>query len=312
MVPQLPPAYIPVIEKLALTLVAAVLTSLASQLVPKLLLQRVRVSSQAHTMRMLTRNTVFLIGVLVVLSIWLESGANLTVAMGILGAGIAFASQEVIGSLAGYVNIVTGSLYHIGDRVRLGNVTGDVMDISILRTTVMEIGEWVHADQYSGRLVTVANRVVFSEPVYNYTHHFHFLWDEIMIPVTYSSDWRRATELMLEHAQDCTGPFLAGAEAQLEELARTYLIQKAPVQPTLYLVMTDNWIELTLRYIVEPRQRRQVRAQLHQELLQHFEQEPNITVASATFDIVGFPAPRHEPEKARKPAAQSPAPPQQQ
>ena len=91
--------------------------------------------------------------------------------MGILGTGIAFASQEIIGSLAGYLNILTGNLYRISDRVRIGNVVGDVLDISLMRTMVMEIGEWVKADQYTGRIVSIANRAVFSDPVINYTQH---------------------------------------------------------------------------------------------------------------------------------------------
>jgi small-conductance mechanosensitive channel len=164
-----------------------------------------------------------------------------------------------------------------------------VLDISILRTTVMEIGEWVNADQYTGRVVTVANRAVFSAPVFNYTRHWRYLWDEIMIPVTYASDWRRAGEIMLEHGREYTSRFLGEAQAELQYLAQVYPVQKASVEPTLYVMMTDNWIEITLRYVVEARERRQVTGQLHRELLQHFEAEPDITVASATFEIVGFP-----------------------
>jgi small-conductance mechanosensitive channel len=250
---------------------------------------RVKDPTQAHTLNMLVRNSIFLVGSAVILFFWLGAGSDLTVAMGILGAGIAFASQEVIGSFAGYVNIVTGSLFRIGDRVQIGHVTGDVLDVSILRTTVMEIGEWVQADQYTGRLVTVANRVVFSDPVFNYTQHWPYLWDEITIPITYNSDWRRAGELMVEHGREYTAHLQAQAEAQLRSLRDAYPVHKATVEPTLYLVMTDNWIELTLRYVVEAQARRQVKTQLHHELLQHFESEAEITVASATFEIVGFP-----------------------
>jgi small-conductance mechanosensitive channel len=242
-----------------------------------------------HTLRMLIRNTLFFAGSVIVLVIWLGVGSNFTVAMGILGAGIAFASQEVLGSFAGYLNIVTGSLYRIGDRVRIGDVVGDVMDISILRTTVMEIGEWVRADQYTGRIVTIANRAVFADPVFNYTQHWHYLWDEIMIPVTYASDWRHAGELMLEHGRQYSAHLQKEARAELHKMVRRYLVHDTPVEPALYVVMTDNWIELTLRYVVEARERRAVKGQLHQELLQHFEVEAGITVASATFEIVGLP-----------------------
>jgi small-conductance mechanosensitive channel len=286
---QLPATYVNVILKLIFSLLALILTLVASRALRNVLRVRVKDPTRVHTLYMLVRNSVFLAGGIVILLIWLGAGSNFTVAMGILGAGIAFASQEVIGSFAGYVNIVTGNLFRIGDRVRIGNVVGDVMDISVLRTTVMEIGEWVPADQYTGRIVTVANRFVFSDPVYNYTQNWPYLWDEIMIPVTYHSDWRRAGELMLEHGREYTAKFQDQAYAELHDLVKRYPVHATTVEPTLYIVMTDNWIELTLRYIVEAQERRQVKGQLHHELLQHFESEANITVASATFEIVGFP-----------------------
>jgi small-conductance mechanosensitive channel len=209
--------------------------------------------------------------------------------MGILGAGIAFASQEIIGSFAAYVTIVSGGLFHIGDRVRIGNVAGDVLDISILRTTVMEIGEWVQADQYTGRVVTVVNRLIFVDPVFNYTQHWPYLWDEITIPVTYASDWRRAGEIMLERGHDCTAHLQEQARSEFQALADRYPVQATTVEPTLYVTMTDNWIEVALRYVVEARERREVKARLHRELLERFEQEASVTVASATVEIVGFP-----------------------
>ena len=143
-------------------------------------------------LQMVLKNFIWFVSVIIVLVIWLGVGSNFTVAMGVLGAGVAFASQELIGSFTGFINIITGNLYQIGDRVKIGNVIGDVMDINLLRTTIMEIGDWVKADQYSGRIVSVANRYVFSDPVFNYTKDWNFLWDEFMIPITYSSDWKLA------------------------------------------------------------------------------------------------------------------------
>ena len=288
--PPLPAPYAGIILKLLFSLLVLVLTMLINRTLRNVVKVRIMDPTHMHTLSMLIRNSVFLVGSVVVLLIWLGAGSNFTVAMGILGAGIAFASQEVIGSFAGYINIVASSLFRIGDRVRIGQVTGDVLDVSILRTTVMEIGEWVQADQYTGRIVTVANRVVFSDPVFNYTQRWPYLWDEITIPVTYESKWRRAEELMLEHGREYTSHFQAQAQAQLRELANAYPVHEIGVEPALYIVMTDNWIEMTLRYVVEAQARRTVKAQLHQELLQHFESEADITVASMTVEIVGFPA----------------------
>ena len=217
--PQLLAVYTDIILKLVFSLLVLLLTFIAHRSLRNLLKVQVKDPTHMHTLYMLARNAVLIVSSIFLLFIWLGSGSNFTVAMGILGAGIAFASQEVIGSFAGYMNIVTGNLFQIGDRVRIGNVAGDVLDISILRTTVMEIGEWVRADQYTGRIVTVANRVVFSEPLFNYTRHWHYLWDEIMIPISYNSDWRRAGEIMVRHGQEYTFHVQEQAQAELHALA---------------------------------------------------------------------------------------------
>ena len=107
---------------------------------------------------------------------------GLTVAIGVAGAGIAFALQEVIGSVAGWIAISFGGFYRPGDRVQVGGIKGDVIDIGILRTTLMELGEWVNSDLYSGRIVRVANSFVFKQPVFNYSGDFPFLWDELRLP----------------------------------------------------------------------------------------------------------------------------------
>jgi len=287
-VPQIPAVFVDIIVKLIFSLVVLIATMATHVAVGNVLRRTVQDPTHTQTVRMLVRNTVFSVGSALILFIWLGFG-NFAVFMGILGAGVAFASQEVIGSFAGYLNIVTGNLFRIGDRVRIGNAVGDVLDISLLRTTLMEIGEWVKADQYTGRIVSLANRVVFSDPVFNYTQHWHYLWDEITIPVTYDSNWRRAGDLMLEHVQEYSSQLQPQAQAELRKMIERYPVHDSPVEPMLYVVLTDNWIEMTLRYIVEARNRREVKGKLHRELLQQFESQTDIRVASATFEIVGFP-----------------------
>jgi small-conductance mechanosensitive channel len=288
--PSIPPLYVEVLQNLVLSVIVVALTLIANRAVDRVLRRRIRDDTQRQTLWMLIRNTILVFGIGVVISIWFGFSSSFTVAMGVVGAGIAFASQEVIGSFAGYLNIVGGSLYHIGDRIQLDQVCGDVLDINLMRTTIMEIGEWVGADQYTGRVVDVANRIVFSQPVINYTESWPYIWDEIMIPVTYESDWQQAAEIMMAHGQECSLEIQASAKSAFAQARLRYpALQETPVEPSLYMMMTDNWVELMLRYVVDPRKRRGVKADLHRDLLQHFAQEPTVTVASATFEIVGFP-----------------------
>jgi len=288
--PQIPPFYLEILEKLVISVIIACIAVAVSHISGRLLQKRVRDASQMQTLRVLVRKITYISAAVIILVVVFGLGSNFATVIGILGAGVAFASQEVIGSFAGYLNIITGNIFRIGDRIRIGNVVGDVLDISLLRTTVMEIGEWVKADQYTGRVVSLANRVVFSDPVFNYTQHSRYLWDEIMIPVTYDTNWRRAIEIILAKGQELTLGFHAEARAEFEEMIKKYpSLPAVPVEPAVYIAMTDNWIELTLRYIVEARERRSIKGQIHGELLKTFGEEVDITVASMTVDIVKFP-----------------------
>jgi small-conductance mechanosensitive channel len=275
--------------RLVLSLAVVVVILIVYRAIRSAIKGRVEDATRLQSMRVAVRNVLAVVGFLVIALIWLPTGNNLLTALGIVGAGLAIASQEMIGSLVAGLNIWVGNVYRVGDRVRVGDVVGDVMDISLLRTTVMEVGEWVKADQYTGRVVTVANRTVWVSPVYNFTQHWGYLWDEITLPITYESDWQRAAEIMLEQGQTYTKKLQADAEAKLSRMLDRFPLKETKVEPTLYLAMTDNWIELTLRFVVDAQERRMVKGQLHRDLLQHIQAEKKIAVASTTIEIVGFP-----------------------
>ena len=275
--------------RLLLSVAVVVVTLILYRTIRRAIRERVKDATRLQSMRVAVRNALAVVGFVVIALIWLPSGNNLLTALGILGAGLAIASQEMVGSLVAGLNIWVGNIYRVGDRVRVGEVVGDVMDISLLRTTVMEVGDWVKADQYTGRVVTVANRMVWVSPVYNYTRHWGYLWDEFTLPITYESDWQRAAEIMLEHGQKYTEEMQADAEAKLSRMLDRYPLKETKVEPTLYFALTDNWIELTLRFVVDAQERRKVKGRLHRDLLQHFQTEKKIAVASTTIEIVGFP-----------------------
>lgn len=215
---------------------------------------------------------------------------QLTVVFGVIGAGIAFALQEVIASVAGWLAISLGQFYNPGDRVQLGGIMGDVIDISILRTTVMEIGAWVKADLYNGRIVRIANSFVFKEPVYNYSGDFPFVWDEIVIPVKYGSDHHLAREILQGVAQEVVGEYVPQAETHWKQMVHKYLIEDAKVEPAVTLVTTDNWMEFTLRYVVDYKYRRGKRDQLFTRILDEFlSTEGRVAYASMTVHLVETP-----------------------
>ena len=233
----------------------------------------------------------WLAAALLLAAVYSDQLGGLTVAFGVAGAGVAFALQEVIASVAGWVAVSFGGFYRVGDRVQLGGIKGDVIDIGILRTTIMQMGEWVNADQYNGRIVRVANSFVFKEPVFNYSGEFPFLWDEVLLPLRHGSDVAEARRLILAVAETVVGSFSREAEGAWEPMTRRYLIEKASVQPMLAMAFDANGIQITLRYVVDYKSRRVTKDRLYQGALEAIlASNGRVAVAAATLDIELMPA----------------------
>lgn len=215
---------------------------------------------------------------------------GLTVAFGVAGAGIAFALQEVIASFAGWLAIMFGGFYKTGDRVQLGGIKGDVMDIGVLRTTIMETGQWVDGDLYNGRIVLIANSFVFKEPVFNYSGDFPFLWDEIKIPIQYGSDYEMVKTMLLQVGKAVAGDLTIQSKEKWTTLQSKYRLEEAQTEPMISLIANDNWAEFTLRYVVDYKKRRVTKTELFTRILTKIEEtNGQIKLASATFHLVDAP-----------------------
>jgi small-conductance mechanosensitive channel len=232
----------------------------------------------------------YLLGISLIIVVYAHKLGNLTVALGVAGAGIAFALQEVISSIAGWIAIMFGNFYRTGDRVQLGGIKGEVIDIGIIRTTVMEIGQWVDADLYNGRIVRIANSFVFKEPVFNYSADFPFLWDEIKIPIKYGSDYQLAREIFYRIAQEIVGDYVKFAQQSWKGMVKKYLIEDASTEPMVTLIANDNWVEFTLRYVVDYKKRRSTKDRLFTRILEEAGKTGGqVSFASATFHLVQTP-----------------------
>jgi small-conductance mechanosensitive channel len=232
----------------------------------------------------------FILTVLLITIVYSDKLGGLTVAFGVAGAGIAFALQEVIASFAGWLGIVFGGFYKSGDRVELGGIKGDVMDIGVLRTTIMEIGKWVDGDLYNGRIVLVANSFVFKEPVYNYSGDFPFLWDEIKILIQYGSNYEKTKDLLLSIGREIAGDLSEKSVEKWNLLQKKYRLEDAQTEPMISIVTTDSWVEFTLRYIVNYKRRRATKTELFTRILREIEAtNGEIKFTSATLNLAEVP-----------------------
>jgi small-conductance mechanosensitive channel len=234
-----------------------------------------------------------------VLSIWFDNPERLATFMGLVTAGVAFALQKPISAIAGYLVILRGKTFGVGDRITMGGVRGDVVALRFTQTTIMEMGQppdvqnadpamWVHARQYTGRIVTVSNSTVFDTPVYNYTREFPYLWEEMRLPISYKDDRHRVEKILLEVANRHTVQIRGISANDLEELRRRYFMSEEELEPRVYWRLTDNWIELTVRFIAPTHGIRSLKDAMSREIIAALD-EAKIGIASSTYDVVGMP-----------------------
>lgn len=241
-----------------------------------------------YVTRKMVRYVVAIVLVVSLAAIWRPFAGRLGVVLGFVTAGVAFAMQEVIGAFAGWVSIATSRLYRVGDRVDVGGVRGDVIDITPLRTKLMEMGSpndttsWVGGRQLTGRIVSVSNKSVFTDPVFNYSSAFDFLWEELVIPVPYDEDWRQAERIL----DDAVRSVSAKADARLavEQMRRSYPIPPTDLEPRVFVRATDNSIELAARFVVPVRTARRAKDDISRHVIEQLRRN-GIDVASATSTV---------------------------
>lgn len=256
----------------------------------------------------LTTAVLMIIGLV---SIWFDDPSRLATAVGLVTAGLAFALQKVVTALAGYIVILRGKTFSIGDRIRMGGVRGDVIALSFIQTTIMEMGQppaeqsdepamWVMGRQYTGRIVTLTNDKIFDEAVYNYTREFPFIWDEMQVPISYQADRNRVEQILLEIAQRHSVNTEQMSSEIIKEMQRRYFMHAADIKPHVYLRLTSNWVELTLRFIAKTHEIRELKNVMSREILRQLE-AAGVGIASTTFEIVGLPQMHVELEQMPEP-----------
>ncbi len=293
--------------------IALILVVFAVRFVARAVIRRLLGGEVADPRRFWTRQGVQVVTAIVLalgaLSIWITPDTNVTTGVGLISAGLAFALQQVILSLAAYFVILRGDTFGIGDRITLGGVRGDVVQLGFLKTTIMEMGQppsistadpaiWVNSRQYTGRLVTVTNGAIFKEPVYNYTRDFPYLWEEIALPINYDADRARAEQILLTAARTHDAIDRTRAVEALAHMRNLYALADASLEPAVFWRITDNWLELSLRFLVPARGVREIKDAISRQILADLDQA-GIGIASATYNVVGLPPMRLE----RSPAA---------
>ncbi|MGH9685900.1 MAG: mechanosensitive ion channel family protein [Candidatus Acidiferrales bacterium] len=268
--------------------------------------RRVRKDQDRYSRRKLL-GTVLLIAITIVLVIlWAAPLRNTGVFLGLVGAGVAVALKDPLLSVFGRLAILAGGMYSVGDRVEIGQLKGDVIDVGFMYTRMMEIGNWIGGDMATGRTVQFSNSKVFGETIFNYTNRFEYIWDEINLPITYASDLKAANEILLSVGGEYTKEFLAGAEQELDQMGRDFLVPDFQLGPVVYVKVTSNWVECSLRYIVDARKRRAASNFIFRNVFERVRACTDIQIASQTMDIAVHEQSGAEPPQSEPPPTDVP------
>jgi small-conductance mechanosensitive channel len=230
------------------------------------------------------------IGIILVGRVWSEGIGELATFLGLLSAGLAIALRDPIVNLGGWLFIIWRRPFVVGDRIQLGENAGDVIDQRIFQFIVLEIGNWVHADQSTGRLIHIPNGLVFREPLANYTRGMQYIWNEIGVLLTFESDWKGAKEILKEVVETHAREVVEEAEQQMHKASRQFMIFYSTLTPTVYTSVEDSGVMLTMRYLCHPRRRRGTTQAIWEDILVRFAERDDIDFAYPTMRYYSNPS----------------------
>ena len=269
-------------SKLLITIIWIMLLVLIRKILLRLVFKKVEDYKSRYTWRKYTTYVLYFIIIFLIGKVWLNSFNSLTTFLGLLSAGIAIALKDPLVNFAGWAFILIRKPFEPGDRIQIGNHAGDVIDVGFFQFTLIEIGNWVDADQSTGRIMHVPNGKVFSEAQANYHKGFEHIWNEIPVVLTFESNWKKAKDILTNIINENAKAFNKEAEEKLKNASNKYLIFYSKLTPIVYTSVKDHGVCLTIRYLCEPRTRRGTTEKIWEHMLNEFSSHNDIDFAYPT------------------------------
>jgi small-conductance mechanosensitive channel len=271
----------PLVIKVGLTILVVLGTIILNFLGSFIINKKVIDIRQRHGSRTLVHYAFSLAMLVMLFFIWFQHPSSWGTLIAIGGAGLIIALQDLILSFFGWVVIIQQGLFSPGNRIEVNEIKGDVLDVSFLHTTLVEIDQWVHADQSTGRIIKFPNNLVLKHPVKNYNKGFPFVWNEIKIIITFESDILKAKEIILAYGEEYN-TYIKEMESSIKKMSSQYLIYYKKLTPIVYTEVKDNGVELSLRHLTPIKKRRSITCEIYEKILIAFKQEKEIDFAYPT------------------------------
>ena len=230
-----------------------------------------------------TNGIAFFLSFIVVVIIWLDTSSSLLTFLGLFSAGVALALKDILLNISGWLYIIIRQPFFVGDRIEISGIKGDVIDQNIFKFRVIEIGNWVQAEQSTGRIIHIPNYKIFTDPLANYSLGFEYIWDELAVLIPFEKNWRKAKVILEEVVHQMTDDLSEDVRKQIREASRKYMIFYNSLTPIVYTDVTDSGVRLTMRFICHPKQRRTVNQKIWEELLNRFDAEDDVEFGYPTM-----------------------------
>ena len=275
-------AYHVQIENLIVSVLIVVILLLIRRILISLIAKNVKDPKTVyHSKRIIGYCYAFLL-IILLGSVWIKGFGSIGTYLGIASAGIAIALHESISNIAGWFFILWRKPFVIGDRIQIGDTKGDVIDLRLFQFSMVEVGNWVEAEQSTGRIIHIPNSQVMKERTANYHGGFNYIWNEIHILVTFESNWEKTREILEKIAKEKIEHSTRQAEQQLRLAAEKYMIHFTKLTPAVYMSARDSGVLFSIRYIINPRQKRDSEQTIWEAILSEFEKHSDIELAYPT------------------------------
>jgi small-conductance mechanosensitive channel len=235
-------------------------------------ISRVSDSSTRFTLKRIKRLVVFLLILLIAVSVLFVNWYTALISVGVVSVIVGLSVQTPMSSFIGWIYILVRRPYRVGDRIKIGDATGDVIDLGYIDTTLWEFGgQYISGDHPSGRIIKFPNAKVLDSIVYNYSWPlFPYIWNEIKFQIGYESDLEFIARTMQQIVEEELGEAMMQRVEQYRELLAQTPVDELEVRrrPRVIFRVSDNtWLEAIVRYLVAPREAGSVKTRLIQKLL---------------------------------------------
>ncbi|MBN1423835.1 mechanosensitive ion channel [Candidatus Fermentibacteria bacterium] len=272
-------------SRLLISLVTVLLLWLLRSLILRAVLRQTTEPRTRYAWQKVSGYVAVAVGLTFLALLWVETFRSFATFVGILAAGLAIALRDLVANFVGWLFIIWRRPFGLGDRIQIGTFRGDVIDIRLFQFTILEIGNWVEADQSTGRIIHVPNGMIMNAPLANYSKGFKYIWNELPVLVTFESNWQDAKRILLQVVEAHAEHLTEEARRQVIEASSRFMIFYPNLTPIVYTSVKDSGVLLTMRYLCDPRQRRSSEHAIWEDVLKEFAGRGDIEFAYPTWRV---------------------------